>query len=58
MPGDAAPYRLLVRSIGTADAAIVHSLRSLRAASDAKLAALIYRAPSELLADEIGRAHV
>src|SRR4051794_15454085 len=44
-------YRLLVRSVGTADAAIVHSLRSLRPASDAELAALIYRAPSELLAD-------
>lgn len=44
-----AAYRLLVRSIGTADAAIVHSLRPLRAASDAELAALIYRAPSELL---------
>ena len=48
-PGGA--YRLLVRSIGTADAAIVHSLRPVRAASDAELAALIYRAPSELLAD-------
>jgi hypothetical protein len=44
-------YRLLVRSIGTADAAIVHALRPVRAASDAELAALIYRAPSELLAD-------
>ncbi|MDA0165732.1 hypothetical protein OM076_36025 [Solirubrobacter ginsenosidimutans] len=47
----AGAYRLIVRSIGTADAAIVHSLRPLRVGSDAELAALIYRAPSELLAD-------
>jgi ribosomal protein L7/L12 len=48
---------LLVRSIGTADAAVIPSLRPLRCATDVELAALLYRAPSELLANvdrEIG----
>lgn len=42
-------YRLLVRSIGTADAAVVAAIRRVRAAPDAELAGLLYRAPSELL---------
>jgi hypothetical protein len=43
------PYRLLVRSIGDADAAVISALRRLRAGSDTELAELLYRAPSELL---------
>lgn len=42
-------YRLVVRSIGGADAAVVSALRSLRRCPDAELAGLLYRAPSELL---------
>ena len=42
-------YRLLVRSIGTADARIIPSLRRLRPTTDSELAGLLYRAPSELL---------
>jgi hypothetical protein len=45
----AAGYRLLVRSIGTADAAVIGALRRVRVAPDAELAGLLYRAPSELL---------
>ncbi|WP_437293986.1 hypothetical protein [Sorangium sp. So ce426] len=44
-------YRLLVRSIGTADASVISSLRPLGRGSDAELAALLFRAPSELLAN-------
>src|SRR4051794_2470575 len=43
-----AGYRLLVRSIGGAGPALIPGLRSLRPATDAQLAALLYRAPSEL----------
>ena len=42
-------YRLLVRSIGTADAAVIPALRRLRGGPDVELASLLYRAPSELL---------
>src|SRR3954467_432723 len=42
-------YRLLVRSIGTADAAVIPALRRLRGGADVELAGLLYRAPSELL---------
>lgn len=42
-------FRLLVRSIGTADARVIPSLRRLRATTDSELAGLLYRAPSELL---------
>jgi hypothetical protein len=42
-------YRLLVRSIGTADAAVIPALRRLRGGPDVELAGLLYRAPSELL---------
>ena len=51
-------YRLLLRSIGTADASVIPTLRPLRRATDRELAALVYRAPSELLANldhETGR---
>jgi hypothetical protein len=51
-------YRLLVRSIGTADAQVIPHLRPLRRGTDRELAALLYRAPSELLPDvdlETGR---
>jgi len=44
-------YRLLVQSIGTADAAVIPSLRVLRGATDIELAALLYRAPSELISN-------
>lgn len=46
---DDGQYRLLVRSIGDADAAVIGALRRLRAGSDTELAELLYRAPSELL---------
>lgn len=42
-------FRLIVRSIGMADLALVPVLRGLRASSDAELAGLLYRAPSELV---------
>lgn len=44
-------YRLVVRSIGNADAAVVSALRRVRAAPDSELAAILYRAPSELVTD-------
>lgn len=46
---DDGQYRLLVRSIGDADAGVISALRRLRAGSDTELAQLLYRAPSELL---------
>lgn len=42
-------FRLIVRSIGMADLALVPVLRGLRRSSDAELAGLLYRAPSELI---------
>jgi len=47
--GDPAGFRLLVRSIGMADLALVPVLRRLRGSSDAELASLLYRAPAELV---------
>jgi ribosomal protein L7/L12 len=48
-PPDRGDYRLLVRSIGSADAAVIGALRRLRKGSDTQLAELLYRAPSELM---------
>ena len=47
---DAAQYRVIVRSIGDAGATMIPTLRRIRRQSDADLAALLYRAPSELVA--------
>lgn len=42
-------FRLLVKSIGSADAVVIGTLRRLRRGSDAELAELLYRAPAELM---------
>jgi hypothetical protein len=42
-------YRLLVRSIGRADAAVLGALRRVRPAPDIELANILYRAPAELV---------
>ena len=46
---DGGRYRLLIRSIGTADAAVIPVMRRLRPAPDVELAGLLYRAPAELI---------
>ncbi len=42
-------YRVVLRSLGTAGPALIPALRQVRGGTDAELASLLYRAPSELV---------
>ncbi len=50
-PAEAAPLRLIVRSIGTAPFSVVGALRKVMPVSEQQIAERLFRAPAELFAD-------